>query len=172
VTRIQRQWGYYDILLEGDGYLVKELTIMPGKYLSDQKHQHRSEEWLVVSGSIKAELQRVGGNIRSLTLEVGDKITIPAKSWHHVGNTGDTPAKVIEVWMGDKLLEEDIERRSPCKAHLETRVDSCELHNVHDICIHCGRTERDITHWQEMTHEEKKQANLLAKKRLKGVWHK
>lgn len=170
--RVQRQWGHYDILCEGEGYLAKELTIESGKYLSDQKHKHRSEEWLVVSGSITVKLQRVGGNVRSLTLSKGERLTIPANSWHHVGNTGDTPAKIIEVWMGDILLEEDIERRSPCKASAETRVDSCELHNIHDICIHCGRTERDIVHWSEMTHEERKQSNLAAKKRLKGLWHK
>ncbi len=172
VTRVHRQWGYYDTLLEGDGYLVKELTINPGKYLSDQRHKHRREEWLVVSGSIQVALQTDGALQRSLCFSKGDKFSIPAKTWHHVGNKTNKAAKIIEVWMGDKLLEEDIERRSPCKARLETSVDSCELHNVHDICIHCGRTERDITHWQQMTHDEKKQANLLAKKRLKGVWHK
>jgi predicted Fe-S protein YdhL (DUF1289 family) len=58
---------------------------------------------------------------------------------------------------------------SPCKANAGTGADSCELHNVHDICVHCGRTERDITYWQEMTHDEKKQANLIAKKRLKAL---
>ena len=69
-------------------------------------------------------------------------------------------------------MEEDIERRSPCRASKETSVDSCELHNIHDVCIHCGRTERDIANWTVMSHEDKKQANLLAKKRLQGVWHK
>jgi predicted Fe-S protein YdhL (DUF1289 family) len=60
---------------------------------------------------------------------------------------------------------------SPCKAK-EADVESCELHNIHDICIHCGRTERDIANWESLSHEEKKQANLIAKQRLKGLWHK
>ena len=58
---------------------------------------------------------------------------------------------------------------SPCKTK-ETNVESCELSNLHDICIHCGRTSRDLEHWEKMTHEEKKSANLAAKKRLKGIW--
>tara|TARA_A200000159_G_scaffold160870_2_gene181725 strand:+ start:451 stop:636 length:186 start_codon:yes stop_codon:yes gene_type:complete len=59
---------------------------------------------------------------------------------------------------------------SPCKAGMG--ADSCELSNVHDFCIHCGRTTEDLTNWQSMSHENKKQANINAKKRLKGLWHK
>jgi predicted Fe-S protein YdhL (DUF1289 family) len=62
--------------------------------------------------------------------------------------------------------------KSPCKASADTKVDSCELSNLHDTCIHCGRTSRDLENWQAMTHEEKKAANLAAKQRLKGMWHK
>ncbi|HUW45281.1 MAG TPA: DUF1289 domain-containing protein [Dehalococcoidia bacterium] len=62
--------------------------------------------------------------------------------------------------------------KSPCKASTDTTVDSCELSNLHDTCIHCGRTSRDLENWQAMTHEEKKAANLAAKQRLKGMWHK
>jgi len=61
---------------------------------------------------------------------------------------------------------------SPCKASEEAQVDSCELSPIHDVCIHCGRTVRDITNWKVMTHEEKKASNLIAKKRLKGMWTK
>jgi len=61
---------------------------------------------------------------------------------------------------------------SPCKASAEAKVVSCELSNTHDTCIHCGRTGRDIENWSVMSHEDKKQANLAAKKRLKGMWHK
>lgn len=170
MDKVQRQWGHYTVLQEGRGYTVKELVIDAGRCLSDQRHHHRKEEWLIVSGSINVTLQTDGALKRCITLNKGDKLTIPKKQWHLVCNNTQEEARVIEVWVGDKLLEEDIERRSPCKASYD--LESCELHNVHDICIHCGRTERDITYWQSMTHEEKKQANLLAKKRLRGLWHK
>ena len=109
--RVERDWGYYTVLLEGNGYLVKELTIKPGKFLSNQRHQHRKEEWLVVSGSINVVLQTDRALERSLVFHEGDKLTIPKKMWHHVGNLRDEDAKIIEVWMGDILDEEDIERR-------------------------------------------------------------
>ena len=63
---VEKDWGYYIVLLEGNGYLVKELTIKPGKYLSNQRHQHRKEEWLVVSGSINVVLQTDRALQRSL----------------------------------------------------------------------------------------------------------
>ena len=49
MTRVQRQWGHYTVLLENKGYTVKELVIDAGKCLSDQRHHHRKEEWLIVS---------------------------------------------------------------------------------------------------------------------------
>jgi mannose-6-phosphate isomerase-like protein (cupin superfamily) len=111
MTRVHRQWGYYDILTKGDEYLVKELTIKPGKFLSNQRHKHRTEEWLIVSGSIQVVLQTDRALQRSLSFNTGDKLTIPQNMWHHVGNTQNTDAKVIEVWRGNILEEDDIERR-------------------------------------------------------------
>jgi mannose-6-phosphate isomerase-like protein (cupin superfamily) len=42
----------------------------------------------------------------------GDSIDIPRSCWHKATNVGKTPVKVIEVWMGDILSEDDIERRT------------------------------------------------------------
>jgi mannose-6-phosphate isomerase-like protein (cupin superfamily) len=47
----------------------------------------------------------------SKVYKTGDSIDIPIRAWHKATNVGSTPVKVIEVWMGDKLSEEDIERR-------------------------------------------------------------
>ncbi len=38
-------------------------------------------------------------------------VDIPKEVWHKASNVGSKPAKVIEVWLGDKLEESDIERR-------------------------------------------------------------
>lgn len=59
---------------------------------------------------------------------------------------------------------------SPCKAG--TDEGSCEITNLHDFCLHCGRDINEISRWSEMTHPEKRQANINAKKRLNGLWHK
>lgn len=60
---------------------------------------------------------------------------------------------------------------SPCKAE-DALAESCELSLDHDVCLHCGRSAKDITNWQEMTHDEKRAANISAKARLRGLWHK
>lgn len=112
MNRTHRQWGYYDVLHGGFDYTVKELVIEAGKCLSDQRHHHRKEEWLVVYGSIQVTLQTDNALKRCITLNKGDKLTIPKKQWHLVCNHTDKEAKIIEVWMGDILREEDIERRT------------------------------------------------------------
>ena len=47
----------------------------------------------------------------SKVYRTGDSIDIPKKCWHKATNVGRYPVKVIEVWMGDTLSEDDIERR-------------------------------------------------------------
>jgi mannose-6-phosphate isomerase-like protein (cupin superfamily) len=57
-------------------------------------------------------LEFPNGYKTSKVYSTGDSIDIPVKTWHHATNVGSTPVKVIEVWMGDTLSEEDIERRN------------------------------------------------------------
>ena len=90
---------------------VKELSIDINKSLSDQRHFVRSEHWHIVDGELKMDLQFNNGYSTSKVYKTGDSIDIPSKTWHHATNVGDRPVKVIEVWMGSTLSEEDIERR-------------------------------------------------------------
>ena len=107
----ERAWGKYTVLDKGDGWQVKQLAFDVGKSLSDQRHFKRSEHWHVVEGSIQMTLEYTNEYIKTKTYESGDSIDIPVNTWHKAANTGDITAKVIEVWMGDELTEEDIERR-------------------------------------------------------------
>lgn len=50
-TTVYRPWGSYTIIDEGVGFKSKRLTVLPGKKLSLQMHYHRSEHWVVVSGT-------------------------------------------------------------------------------------------------------------------------
>ena len=50
---VQRPWGTYSILEEGNGFKIKRIEVKPGASLSLQKHHHRSEHWVVVSGMAK-----------------------------------------------------------------------------------------------------------------------
>ena len=108
---VQRAWGTYTVLDTNGTWQVKELSFDAGKSLSDQRHQHRSEHWHVVSGSILMELDYGMRRTEAKVYWPGQSIDIPKGVWHKATNVGTEPAKVIEVWLGDKLSEDDIERR-------------------------------------------------------------
>ena len=110
--KTQRLWGTYRDLDQNGHWKVKELSIDVGKSLSDQRHFIRSEHWHIVDGKLKMELQFTNDYSTSKTYETGDSIDIPKLCWHKATNVGSTPVKVIEVWMGDTLSEDDIERRN------------------------------------------------------------
>ena len=107
----QRAWGKYTILDKNNNWQVKELAFDIGKSLSDQRHFIRSEHWHVVQGDIKMDLEYENGDRISRTYHTGDSIDIPSWTWHKATNVGIKEAKVIEVWMGARLSEDDIERR-------------------------------------------------------------
>ena len=107
----QRAWGEYKILDRNGEWQVKELTFYQGKALSDQRHFKRSEHWHVVDGVINMFLEDKKGRKTSTLLTPGDSIDIPVGWWHKAVNIDNKDAKVIEVWMGKELTENDIERR-------------------------------------------------------------
>jgi len=107
----QRAWGEYRILDHNGEWKVKELTFYEGKALSDQRHFKRSEHWHVVDGVINMFLEDKQGNKTTTLLTPGDSIDIPVGWWHKAVNLDNKDAKVIEVWMGPVLSEDDIERR-------------------------------------------------------------
>jgi len=106
-----RDWGEYKVLDRNGEWQVKELTFYEGKALSDQRHFKRSEHWHVVDGVINMFLEDKQGNKTSTLLVPGDSIDIPLGWWHKAVNIDNKDAKVIEVWMGKELTENDIERR-------------------------------------------------------------
>ena len=111
---VQRKWGTYTILAQNGQWAVKELSFDIGESLSDQRHFHRSEHWHVVNGCILMETDRDDGAPNPTTSRMywaGQSVDIPKGTWHKATNVGKETAKVIEVWLGDKLEESDIVRR-------------------------------------------------------------
>jgi len=107
----ERAWGRYTVLDKGEGWQVKQLEFYEEQALSDQRHFKRSEHWHVVDGVINMFLEDKSGNRTSHLLVPGDSIDIPVGYWHKAVNLDNKSAKVIEVWMGKELTEDDIERR-------------------------------------------------------------
>ena len=110
-SRVDRNWGHYKVLYEGDGFKVKELVINPHSSLSMQRHQHRSETWNLVSGSAYIKTLRNGFTVIS-ELSNSESVHIPINQYHQGCNDSDKPAHIIEIWKGEKhlLTENDIER--------------------------------------------------------------
>lgn len=101
----QKSWGSYEILSKGDGYLVKKLTIKPGKAISYQRHHHREELWYVIAGRALFIL-----NDETSQGGPGSTFHVPHYQNHKVVNIGSYDLIVIEVWRGESLREDDIER--------------------------------------------------------------
>ncbi len=102
---VYRPWGYYTNLFEDKQYKVKLIKINPHKRLSLQKHFHRSEHWVVVSGTATI----VKGDKKFL-LRPNESTYIPMGEIHRIENNGKLPLKIIEVQVGEYLGEDDIVR--------------------------------------------------------------
>ena len=103
--KVFRPWGTYESLVVGEQFQVKRLTVAPGQTLSLQRHHHRAEHWVVVSG--EADITR---GDEQLTLGPDESTYIPVGMKHRLANRGDVPLEVIEVQSGSYLGEDDIVR--------------------------------------------------------------
>ena len=103
--RIHRPWGYYESIDMGERFQVKRIVVIPGGVLSLQKHQHRSEHWIVVRGTAEVT---IGEQIRAV--HENESVYIPIGSVHRMANRGKIPLELIEVQTGSYLGEDDIER--------------------------------------------------------------
>lgn len=102
---VYRPWGSYVELERSTFFRIKRLTVKPGEQLSLQKHLHRSEHWIVVSGM--ADVQLDG---RKIQVRRGESTYVPEGMKHRLGNSGKIPLEVIEVQIGEYLEEDDIIR--------------------------------------------------------------
>jgi mannose-6-phosphate isomerase-like protein (cupin superfamily) len=104
--KIEKSWGYYEILHEEPNFLIKKLTIHPTHAISFQYHKHREEMWYVIDGDGAFTLdgnQFLGTPGFAFVVKPGEK--------HQVRNIRyDKDLVAIEVWRGDILSEDDIVR--------------------------------------------------------------
>ena len=100
-----RPWGTYTILEDTPGYKIKRIVVKPGKRLSLQKHFHRNEHWIVVSGTATVT---VGETVK--TVRPNESTYIKMGEVHRLENEGKIPVILIEAQVGEYTGEDDIVR--------------------------------------------------------------
>ena len=101
----EKPWGSFEILQSGKKFLVKKIFVKPGGVLSLQSHVHRSEHWIVAEGEAEVTIDNQLTNLKE-----NDSIFIPKGAIHRMANRKDCNLVIIEMWYGDNLDENDIER--------------------------------------------------------------
>ena len=103
--KIYRPWGYYISIAEEKNWQTKLILVYPGHSLSLQKHNFRSEHWVVVSGNAKVEIDS-----KEKFLSKNQSTYIPQGSIHRLSNPYKNLLKIVEVQSGKYLGEDDIIR--------------------------------------------------------------
>lgn len=102
---VSRPWGAFKSIHSGKRHQVKVITVRPGEQLSLQKHFHRSEHWIVISG-----IAEVMCDDRKIFLYEQESTFISVGAVHRLSNPGKIPLEIIEVQLGAYLGEDDIIR--------------------------------------------------------------
>ncbi len=102
---VHRPWGSYTILLDSPAYKIKKILVKPKAKLSLQKHYHRSEHWIVTSGTALVTVDD-----KKILLKSNESTYIPIGSLHRLENPGLIPLVLIEAQVGEYLKEDDIVR--------------------------------------------------------------
>jgi mannose-1-phosphate guanylyltransferase len=104
-TLVHRPWGTYEVLLDSEKYKIKQIIVKPGKRLSLQKHFHRNEHWIVVSGTATVTVGEETKIIRE-----NESTYIKMGEIHRLENEGKIPVVMVEVQVGSYTGEDDIVR--------------------------------------------------------------
>lgn len=100
-----RPWGTYTVLDNKDKYKIKRIVVKPGKRLSLQKHFHRSEHWIVVSGTATVTIGE-----KTQLIHPNESIYIKMGEAHRLANEGKIDVVLIEAQVGEYTGEDDIVR--------------------------------------------------------------
>ena len=108
-----RPWGRYEVFNESKNWKGKILRINPDNSISLQRHFKREERWVIVEGEgevwVNKDLSPT--NVSRESIQVGSIVEIAKKDYHWLHNTSSSAQLVIvEVWLGEELSENDIER--------------------------------------------------------------
>jgi mannose-6-phosphate isomerase len=105
MTFVTRPWGSYQVISKEPDHQVKKLIVTPGKRLSYQTHEKRSEYWVIVKGTGTVTMD----GIQTMCV-AGDAFIIEQGIPHRIGNVGEDDLVFIEVQLGIYFGEDDIVR--------------------------------------------------------------
>ena len=101
--RKKQSWGMLKLLSQNSGYKLKEITVNPEKHIGLQKHEHRSEFWIVVEGEATVNV-----NNERKRIKTGESVFIPQGAVYSVFNTTNAPLRFVEMQCGNNLDEKDV----------------------------------------------------------------
>ena len=104
-SKVYRPWGYFNSIKKGLNWQVKEIFVNPESALSLQKHNYRSEHWIILKGKATVEIDE-----SKIELLANQSVYIPIGAKHRLSNVQKTPLILIEVQCGTYLGEDDIFR--------------------------------------------------------------
>ena len=103
--KIEKPWGYFQVLFETESSKVKILSVEPDQMLSMQMHKYRAEIWHVIQG-----IATVTKGNTVLEIGQGDSVVIDQKERHRLQNFSDEVLEIIEIQTGTYFGEDDIVR--------------------------------------------------------------
>jgi mannose-6-phosphate isomerase-like protein (cupin superfamily) len=106
ILPVRKSWGNYIVIWLQAGIKVKILNIRPGMSTSMQKHDFRSEWWMILSGELTLDTMIADKKVfkKFEQYYMGDHL------FHKLSNETTEPLRILEVQYGEKCEEEDIER--------------------------------------------------------------
>ncbi|UZE96303.1 mannose-1-phosphate guanylyltransferase/mannose-6-phosphate isomerase [Alkalimarinus alittae] len=125
---VYRPWGCYDSVDNGSRHQVKRITVKPGARLSLQKHHHRAEHWIVVSGTAEVTCGE-----RTFLMSENQSTYIPIGELHRLANPGKIPLEIIEVQSGSYLGEDDIVRFEDIYGRVDSNISAPTKINVEEV---------------------------------------
>lgn len=102
---IYRPWGRCDVVVQSERFNVNRITVKPGAAFSMQMHHHRTEHWVVLSGTGEVTIKD-----QKFLLTENQSTFIPIGAQHRLENPGKIPLELLEIQSGSYLGDDDIIR--------------------------------------------------------------
>lgn len=102
---IYRPWGRYDVVVQTERFNVNRITVKPGAAFSMQMHHHRTEHWVILSGTGEVTIKD-----QKFLLTENQSTFIPIGAQHRLENPGKIPLELLEIQSGSYLGDDDIIR--------------------------------------------------------------